>query len=185
MRHLANGVTISRIAAALFLLYTTPFTISFYFLYSFCGVSDIADGVIARKYNVQSRFGALLDSIADLIFLIVILIKLLPFLLFLLPSWVLWAGTVIAAHKIITYAIGIYKFRRFIALHTVLNKFAGAILFFVPYWVMQAPMFPLYLALCICAGLAAIEELLLILSQKEIDLNYKSIIPLLNITSGK
>ena len=38
----------------------------------------MADGTIARKTNTDSKFGARLDSVADFIFVVAALIKLLP-----------------------------------------------------------------------------------------------------------
>ena len=42
-----------------------------------CGLSDVLDGIIARKTNTASSFGARLDTIADFIFVTVLLIKIL------------------------------------------------------------------------------------------------------------
>lgn len=45
----------------------------FYILYMICGLSDVLDGIIARKTNTASSFGARLDTIADFIFVTVLL----------------------------------------------------------------------------------------------------------------
>jgi CDP-diacylglycerol--glycerol-3-phosphate 3-phosphatidyltransferase len=34
-------------------------------LYALCGLTDVADGIVARKTNTQSKTGARLDTIAD------------------------------------------------------------------------------------------------------------------------
>ena len=49
MKRIPDIITFLRIAAAVMLLFTTPFSIIFYLLYSWCGFSDILDGYLARK----------------------------------------------------------------------------------------------------------------------------------------
>lgn len=58
----------------------------FYILYLFCGFTDMIDGKVARKTGAVSRLGARLDTAADLLFLFVCLIKILP-LLHVLPCY--------------------------------------------------------------------------------------------------
>ena len=53
---------------SVFLLFLPVFSPGFYVVYLLCGLSDMADGTIARKTNSVSKPGSQLDSIADLIF---------------------------------------------------------------------------------------------------------------------
>ena len=78
MKHLANLLTVCRIFCSLWMIRFPVFSQEFYTSYLFCGFSDIADGIVARKTGTQSPFGAKLDSIADLIFVASAFIKLLP-----------------------------------------------------------------------------------------------------------
>ena len=68
MKNTANYITAGRIGLALSLLFVPPLTILFYIVYLLCGLSDMADGLIARKTHTESAFGAKLDSIADFSF---------------------------------------------------------------------------------------------------------------------
>ena len=43
-----------------------------------CGLSDMVDGIIARKTNSVSDFGSKFDGVADFVFVGVCLIKILP-----------------------------------------------------------------------------------------------------------
>nr|WP_295777963.1 CDP-alcohol phosphatidyltransferase family protein [uncultured Intestinibacter sp.] len=43
-----------------------------------CGILDVLDGFIARKFNVTSKLGAKLDSIPDMIMIFVILFRFVP-----------------------------------------------------------------------------------------------------------
>ena len=67
----------------------------FWVLYALCGLSDIADGWLARKLKCVTRTGALLDSLADICFVACCALALLPILE--LPQWLwLWAGVIVA-----------------------------------------------------------------------------------------
>ena len=63
-----NICTMLRIVGTVGLLLIRPLTLPFYLLYTFCGITDVLDGTIARATNSTSEFGARLDSISDLIF---------------------------------------------------------------------------------------------------------------------
>ena len=75
---MANAITGLRILVSMGLLFSQVFSPIFYGLYLVAGLSDIADGIIARKTNSVSEFGSRFDSIADFVFVAVCLIKILP-----------------------------------------------------------------------------------------------------------
>ena len=97
-KHLANILTGCRILGSILLLVFPAFSVAFYITYLFCGLSDMIDGTIARKTNSTSKFGSQLDTIADLIFVVVSLFKLLPVIH--IPGWLWIWGGVIAVIKI-------------------------------------------------------------------------------------
>lgn len=80
MKNVANYISISRIIMSIILLVTEIFSITFYIIYIYCGISDMLDGFIARKSKNESKIGARLDSASDIIFVIVAMIKILPIL---------------------------------------------------------------------------------------------------------
>ena len=82
-----NICTMLRIVGTVGLLLIRPLTLPFYLLYTFCGITDVLDGTIARATNSTSEFGARLDSISDLIFYAVMIVKFFPILLEVLPVW--------------------------------------------------------------------------------------------------
>ena len=53
-------------------------SVVFWLIYGFCGISDIADGWLARKLKCVTKTGALLDSVADICFVACCAWKLLP-----------------------------------------------------------------------------------------------------------
>lgn len=92
-----NSITLSRIIGALCLLpleVTTQKVSAYWFVYAFCGMTDMTDGYVARKLKAETKTGALLDSIADIVFVICCSCKLMPILT--IPSW-LWYVTLIIA----------------------------------------------------------------------------------------
>ena len=80
MKLLANGITTIRIICSIALLFFQVFSLAFYTLYITAGVSDMMDGWVARRTHTTSELGAKLDTIADIVFVIVCLVKLLPVL---------------------------------------------------------------------------------------------------------
>jgi CDP-diacylglycerol--glycerol-3-phosphate 3-phosphatidyltransferase len=76
MAHLINLLTLSRIiiAAIIFLLLTRPegYFLAF-ILFFIAGVTDYFDGYLARKYNLTSEIGEILDPIADKILILFVL----------------------------------------------------------------------------------------------------------------
>ena len=68
MKHIPNIITTLRILGAVCLLLYNPAGAAFWIIYGLCGVSDMADGDLARKLHAESKTGAVLDSVADLCF---------------------------------------------------------------------------------------------------------------------
>ena len=123
----ANFITSVRVLCSLALLFCTPLSLPYFALYTVAGLSDIFDGLIARKTNTATEFGAKLDTLADIIFAAVVLIKLLPILE--LPVWIIiWVG-VIALIKLVNIVIGFVRNHTLTAVHSVINKVTGALVF--------------------------------------------------------
>ena len=76
MTYFINVLTLSRIflAAIIFLLLTGPegYFLAF-ILFFVAGVTDYFDGYLARKYNLISKIGEILDPIADKILIVFVL----------------------------------------------------------------------------------------------------------------
>ena len=129
-KHIANILTGFRILGSILLLFFPAFSSDFYITYLLCGFSDMVDGTIARKTNSTSKFGSQLDTIADLIFVVVALFKLLPAIH--IPGWLWIWGCVIAVIKISNIIWGYVSKKQFISLHTIMNKVTGLLLFLLP-----------------------------------------------------
>lgn len=161
-------ITAFRIAASVPLLFLPVFSVPFYILYTVCGISDVLDGAVARHWHLQSSFGARLDSLSDLLFWVVVMIRVLPVLL---PRFgaaehvMLW---IIVAFRLVNYGTALVKFRAFPALHTWLNKLTACGLFAAVYLLGRIPLRVIAVVLFVIALAAVMEELLIHLMSKEL-----------------
>lgn len=116
----------------------------------------MTDGTIARKTDSVSEFGDKFDTVADIVFVAVCFIKILP--LIYLPVWLIIWIIVIAIIKIGSIISGYVFKKQFISLHTVMNKITGFLLFLFPLTI--AFIEPIYssVAVCLIATFAAIGE---------------------------
>ena len=153
---MANTITFFRIAASIVLLFCPVLSPAFYMFYIAAGLSDMLDGFVARKTNTASRFGARLDTIADFVLVVVCLIKLLPILS--ISVWLYgWIG-IIALIKVVNIISGFAVQKRFVPVHSVMNKVAGALLFLLPLTLPAVPLKYTAIVVCAAATFAAIQE---------------------------
>ena len=180
-----NLLTVFRMLGTLALAFLPPLTVPFFALYLICSATDIADGVIARKTGAVSDFGARLDSVADILFYAVILLRLFPTLRGTLPVQVWWLAGAALAFRLCAYLAAACRYRRFAALHTYLNKCTGALLFALPLLLLTPAAVPISFAVCTMGVLASAEELCLHLCSPAYDANVKSLLCLLRARGEK
>ena len=156
MKNIANYISISRAIIGVILLIPETFSIPFYIIYIYCGISDVLDGFIARKSKNTSNIGAILDSIADIIFVIVAMIKILP-VLNLSSGIIIWI-IVIALIKIINVICSYIYNKKIVLPHTIANKITGLILFISPLIIVKYDLIILQIIICIIATFSAIQE---------------------------
>ncbi len=180
MKHLPNIITMSRIVSAIALMPIQTFSLTFFVIYTYCGVSDVLDGLFARKLHCDSEIGARLDSIADIVFYAVTAIKILPALCNILVPlhWCLIAVVVIL--RLACYAVACVKYHCFASLHTYLNKLTGFLIFTIPYIIFQPFAKLICLIICIVAVVAAVEELVIHICAYQYCANRKTLINLHN-----
>ena len=155
-KNVANIITGIRILGSILLVFVPVFSILFYALYLVCGLSDMADGIVARKTNSASSFGAGLDTAADFLFAAVSLAKLLP--LIPVPGW-LWVWiVVIAIIKAVNIGLGFIRNKRLVSVHSVMNKAAGFLLFLLPLTPGFIELKYSYVIVCSAATASAIQE---------------------------
>lgn len=156
MRQLPNTLSALRLLGAIVLLFCDVKGIAFWSVYLFCGISDMLDGFLARKLNAATPFGAVLDSVADLCFVVCCCCKLIPVLEFPLWMWI-WCG-MIAIIKLMNQAFALVLFKRCIFLHSTANKATGLLLFVgIPLALFIESIIP-FIIVAIIATFAAIQE---------------------------
>jgi phosphatidylglycerophosphate synthase len=164
LRHVPNALSIARILAcpALVALGVAGKETAFTWLLVPALLSDIADGLIARVFHLQSRLGAQLDSIADVALLMTSLYGV----------WVFHPG-VVAEHRLAGILLigawvtenvaSLLRYGRLSSFHTVLSKVAGYLLgiFVGVLFVFGFQPWLLYLAVGVSVA-GNVEELLLL-----------------------
>lgn len=129
LRHLPNALSIARILATPVLVFLAArgSVEAFTWVLVPALLSDIADGLIARVFRLQSRLGALLDSIGDL-------------LLLLASCYGVWVfhPEIVEAHRVALVALlvawtlecvaSLVRYGRLSSFHTYLSKVAGYLL---------------------------------------------------------
>lgn len=174
MASLANCISFTRILLSFTLLLVLPLSTEYIFIYLACGVSDILDGYIARKNNTTSELGSKLDSLADLIMFLAVIISLYPFIKVMLNTEIVISIVIITIIRLLSLLVVLMKYKTFAILHTYGNKITGFLLLLFPLLmpVVNLGFFPYIL--CIVALLSACEELLIHLLADNLQLNQKS-----------
>lgn len=165
---IANCITGTRIVGATVLLFLEPFTKPFYIVYLLCGFSDAIDGLVARLTGTAGKFGAKLDSIADLLFYSSALLKQLPELWVRLPYWIwiLVGATVVV--RIACYTLAAVRTRQMAALHTYGNKASGLAVFLIPFALLLPRVTIPYCAVAaLIAAAASVHELTIHLGREK------------------
>ena len=153
---MANIITCVRIVLSAALLFCPPLSPAFYALYLAAGFSDMIDGAVARKTGTVSELGSRLDTVADIVFTAVCLIRLLPVLE--VPAWLYTWIAVIAVIKLLNIAAGYLKQKRFPAVHSGINKVTGGLLFLIPLTLTWIDLRYSAAAVCAVAAVAAVHE---------------------------
>ena len=164
-KHIANILTGCRILGSILLLFLPAFSVAFYIIYLFCGFSDMIDGTIARKTNSTSELGAKIDTAADLVFVTISLIKILPTIN--IPRWLCIWGAVIAIIKIGNIVWGYSTKKQFISMHTVMNKATGLLLFLMPLTISFMELKYTAIVVCSIATVSAIQEWFYVITDSE------------------
>ena len=150
MKRIPDLLSVLRITLCLPLLLVEAMTVPFWVLYVIAGTTDMLDGFLARRWGVESKFGARLDSLADFVFVLTVGYKLFPWLKLPTTLWIMIG--IIALVKTVN-AISSYVVRQRIEcleqreppnlfgwpsrdrqrhsqfLHTIANKLTGFLLF--------------------------------------------------------
>lgn len=178
LKHIPNLLSIIRIFLSLYIIVIWKDHMLFLIVYTICGFTDMLDGYIARKFNAVSKIGAVLDSLGDLSFFIVI------------TYWIVFRSSIVITKvsasvlvvviliRVVNIIITKMKFKQFAIMHTVLNKITGALYFLmVPILLFDSDSADgIVRYILITAVVSAIEEFMILLLKKDYHVNHKSIV---------
>ena len=156
MKRIPDFLSVSRIALCLPLLLVDAMTKPFWVLYLIAGLTDMLDGFLARRWGVESRFGARLDSLADFVFVLAVGYKLFPWLKLPTALWMMIG--LIALVKMINAISAFVVKHRIKFLHTKANKLTGFLLFIGMMAIGQSYFVPVAWMIACVALFAAIQE---------------------------
>ena len=165
-----NIITGVRILSTVALLFTDPFRLPFFIIYTIAGITDVLDGFIARLTKKTSDFGAKLDSVADLLMYGVMAVKVLPRLIKTLSKGLWILSIIVLAVRLAAYVVAAIKYKKFASLHTYLNKLTGFMVFILPYFLAfgtNTAIIPFCWSLGAVAAYASLEELIIHIFSKE------------------
>ena len=156
MKHFPNIISTLRIVGAVGLLFFDVGGVAFWVLYSASGLSDMLDGYLARRLQCESKTGAMLDSVADIVFVACCCWKLI--LVLALPKWLWIWGGVIVAIKVINQISALVMYKKCVFPHTIANKVTGFLLFIgVPLTFFLESIVPM-IVIAAVAAFAAVQE---------------------------
>ena len=156
MKSLPNIITLLRLLGAFCLLFFDVGSITFWVVYFACGLSDMLDGYLARKLGCESKTGALLDSVADIVFVACCCWQLIPVLAF--PKWLwIWAGAIVII-KVINQISALVMYKKCVFPHTIANKVTGGMLFVGVSLTLFLESFVPMIIIAAVATFAAVQE---------------------------
>ena len=188
LKNLPNSLSLLRIFLSIVIIFSAIFGETFSMLtmiiYVIAGVSDMIDGPLARRIkDGRSELGATLDSIADLLMIIIAIV-------IFIPAMGLWGFigilyiAAISFKVIVPSLIAVFKYKEFISLHTYTFKVLVGFMFSIPilFFVLTklnvaAELFlNIYsLIIIIAAYIFIVEEILIILATNRPCRDIKSI----------
>ncbi len=173
MKSIPNLLSFGRIVLSLVLVLFEPLSLPFYIIYVVSGLTDIFDGMIAKKLAIVSKFGARLDSIADFIMICVVLVLLYPIIN---PS--IWTSIWIVCICLLRFTsvgIAFKKYKTPASIHTYGNKLTGILLFIYPLLLPVISSRAIVIIICVIASASAVEELMIQLTSSQLQLDKRSI----------
>lgn len=156
MKRIPDLLSMSRIALCLPLLLVDAMTMPFWVLYVIAGTTDMLDGFLARRWGVESKFGAKLDSLADFVFVLAVGYKLFPLLKLPTALWMMIG--LIALVKTVNAISAYVVLHRIEFLHTKANKLTGLLLFIGMIAIGQSYFITVAWVVACIALFAAIQE---------------------------
>ncbi len=163
-RQLPNLISSARLLAGPVLVWLacTQRESTFAWLLVIALLSDVADGLIARMFKLQSKLGAMLDSAADVLTLSIAAIGIWIFHPDVYREHAI-AGAAVIGGSVLVCVVALLRYRRLSSFHTYLSKVTGyAIGFFLAALFVIGFMPWLFYPMVVLCVIGSIEELALL-----------------------
>jgi CDP-diacylglycerol--glycerol-3-phosphate 3-phosphatidyltransferase len=158
-----------------YLAFTYQFDL-FKWLLAFSFFTDAIDGYLARRYQMDSVFGARIDSVADDLTIIAAITGMyIQNSAFLLEEIV--PILILAALYLLQNVMALVKYRKTTSFHTYLAKIAAICqgVFLIVFFFLPQPVYWLFYTTLILTGADLIEEMLLIWMLPHYSVNVKGL----------
>ena len=177
MKYIPNCISVVRIFISIALIFLLRYPGLFLAGYFMCGISDIADGYLARHYKWETRLGEQLDSLGDAVFYGVILYLLMACTDIIQTQWAVTGIAIVMIFRAANFIITRAKFKTWGGMHTWGNKAAGILsyLYMSDLLIRSTISFIPGLALCFIAFASSLEEMVILLTSKQYNANRKSL----------
>ncbi|MCB2412998.1 CDP-alcohol phosphatidyltransferase family protein [Demequina sp. TTPB684] len=171
-------VTASRIPLAFALAAVAPARGATLWIFAIGCATDVIDGWWARRAGIESARGARLDSVADAVFFVAATYAVIVTVELTIVPAAAAAIAFVALTRIANMAITKRRFGRFNVMHTDLNRATGAALALAAGVGLAtgALSTPAVLAVTAFAGLASVEELVLVSRAGTYDPDHRGVV---------
>lgn len=171
---LPNILSISRIILSPLIFFIKDNKCVLFSFLLIIGLTDILDGYFARKYKKETKFGAKIDGIADIVFFNLLVLYSIIFeidIIIRLKYFIL----IIILLKLFIFILGIIKYKKSGFLHTIGNKISGVIIFIgICFFILTRNSLLLNIGVIISI-ISSLEELIIIIIGREYNENIKGI----------
>jgi len=130
-RAVPDLLSLSRMGLAFVLLLTESLSPVFLLVFLVCGLTDVLDGMVARRFDACSEHGHVLDSVSDVVLVAILLYCVIPAVGW--EGWMIVWIAAIAVVRIAAFGIGSVRYGKPAFVHTYMNKAAGLLLFLAPF----------------------------------------------------
>ena len=175
VRHIPNLLSIIRIVLALFIIIVAKNNRLLFVIVLLCGLTDVLDGYIARKYKVESKVGAKLDSLGDYTFFLMLVLYFFIWRLNLIKDNSIFIVLVIMV-RLSSLVVCWIKNKKVYSLHTIANKITGLLLYVGILVEILVERKDILVFLLVISLISAIEELMIMITIKQPDSNIKIIL---------
>ena len=176
--YIINGITFWRILMAPLLLFLAlnRHINMFKWLLALCFLTDAADGYLARRYNVSSERGAILDSIGDDLTVGVAIIGMFVFKMNFIRQELLLLLIMISLYAMQLF-LALVRYHKLTSFHTRIAK-AAAILqgvFLLLLFFLPSPVYIVFYAMACMTILDLVEEIVIVLILHQWEANVKGL----------